>query len=145
MEGIDNIKHKDYHYTGTYRGTVVYNNDPDVKGKVKIFVHGVYPDEYFTKHEYLPWSEPAMPLFGGAWKNEDPDNHGNHLNNEVGWCSAPHAGNAPDQGAQVFLFFEHGDINYPVYFAAAQAGKGWFSEHENQHVFRSDNVHVRID
>ena len=143
--GIDKIKHRDYHYTGIYRGTVTYNDDPDVKGKVKIFVHGVYPDEYEAKPEYLPWAEPAMGLFGGNWTNQKPDSHGNHLNSQVGWCTVPHAGLKPDQGSQVYLFFEHGDINFPIYFAAVQAGDGWFSEHPNQHVFRSDNVHVRID
>lgn len=143
--GIDKTKHRDYHYTGIYRGTVIYNDDPDVKGKVKIFVHGVYPDEYANKPEYLPWAEPAMGLFGGNWTNQNPDSHGNHLNSQVGWCTVPHRGNSPDQGSQVYLFFEHGDINFPVYFAAVQAGQGWFSEHPNQHVFRSDNVHVRID
>ena len=143
--GIDSTKHRDYHYTGIYRGTVIYNDDPDVKGKIKIFVHGVYPDEYCNKPQYLPWAEPAMGLFGGNWTNENPDSHGNHLNSQVGWCTVPHRGNAPDQGSQVYLFFEHGDINFPVYFAAVQAGDGWFSEHPNQHVFRSDNVHIRID
>jgi hypothetical protein len=38
-----------------------------------------------------------------------------------------------------------GDPNKPVYFASAQSGKGWFSEHPNQHVFHSDNIRVRID
>lgn len=51
-------------YTGIYRGTVVYNIDSDVKGKVKIFVHGVYPDQYFYKYELLPWAQPAMSIFG---------------------------------------------------------------------------------
>lgn len=143
--GIDRIKHRDYHYTGIYRGTVTYNDDPDVKGKVKIFVHGVYPDEYQAKPQYLPWAEPAMGLFGGNWTNQKPDSHGNHLNSQVGWCTVPHAGLKPDMGAEVYLFFEHGDINFPVYFAAVQAGEGWFSEHPNQHVYRSDNVHIRID
>lgn len=143
--GIDKTKHRDYHYTGIYRGTVTYNDDPDVKGKVKIFVHGVYPDEYEAKPQYLPWAMPAMGLFGGNWTNENEDSHGNHLNSQVGWCTVPHMGNSPDTGSEVYLFFEHGDINYPVYFAAVQAGPGWFSEHPNQHVFRSDNVHIRID
>jgi hypothetical protein len=48
-------------------------------------------------------------------------------------------------GAQVFVFFEAGDINKPVYFASAQSGPGWFAEHPNQHVFHSDNIRVRID
>lgn len=61
-----------------------------------------------------------------------------------GWSSPPHAGNV-ETGAQVFVFFEGGDINYPIYFAFAQSGKGWISEHPNQHVFKSDNVRIRID
>lgn len=54
-------------------------------------------------------------------------------------------GKSPESGAQVFVFFEAGNINKPVYFAAAQSGPGWFSEHPNQHVFHSDNIRVRID
>lgn len=127
-------------YDLIYRGTVVNNNDPEVKGKCKIFVHGVYPEEFFTQHDFLPWAEPAMPIMGGSWKNEN-----NGLNKETGWTSPPHAGKNPDEGAQVFVFFEAGDINKPVYFAAAQSGPGWLSEHTNQHVFHSDNVRVRID
>lgn len=54
-------------------------------------------------------------------------------------------GRIPETGAQVFVFFEAGDVNKPVYFAAAQSGPGWFAEHPNQHVFQSDNIRVRID
>lgn len=67
------------------------------------------------------------------------------LNAETGYCSVPHAGKYATDGAQVFLFFEASDPNKPVYFAAAQSGFGWFSEHPNQHVFHSDNIRVRID
>mgnify|MGYP003302406291 CR=1 FL=1 len=82
-----------------------------------------------------------MSIAGGAWTNE----HGG-LNTETGWCSPPHFGeNSPKTGAQVFVFFENGNINKPVYFASAQSGPGWFSEHPNQHVFHSDNIRVRID
>lgn len=52
-----------HNYSGIYRGTVVYNIDPDVKGKCKIFVHGVYPDEFLEKWDLLPWAEPAMPIW----------------------------------------------------------------------------------
>lgn len=127
-------------YDLIYRGTVVYNKDPEIKGKCKIFVHGVYPQEYFSLPDLLPWAEPAMPIMGGSWTNENGG-----LNKETGWCSPPHSGRSPETGAQVFVFFESGDINKPVYFAAAQSGPGWFSEHVNQHVFHSDNVRVRID
>ena len=102
---------------------------------------GVYPDEYKSQANLLPWAEPAMGIAGGAWTSEKG------TFKETGWCSAPHDGQGlgPDQGAQVFVFFEAGDLNKPVYFAAAQSGPGWFAEHPNQHVFQSDNVKVRID
>lgn len=86
-------------YNGIYRGTVVYNIDPDTNykiigterhdyhgyGKCKIFVHGIYPDEFFKDWHLLPWAEPAMAIGGGAWTNENGG-----LNKETGWCSAPH-------------------------------------------------------
>ena len=81
-----------------------------------------------------------MAIAGGAWTNENSG-----LNEETGWCSVPHFGQNPESGAQVFVFFEAGNINKPVYFAAAQSGPGWLSEHPNQHVFHSDNIRVRID
>lgn len=93
--------------------------------------------------ENLPWARPFSPSFGGGSTN--PNNEDKHvLNDEVGWCSVPHAGNM-ETGSQVFVFFENGDINFPVYFGVAQSGEGWFSEHPNQHCFRSDNIRVRID
>jgi hypothetical protein len=36
-------------------------------------------------------------------------------------------GKALKTGAQVFVFFEAGDVNKPVYFAVAQSGPGWLS------------------
>lgn len=80
-------------------------------------------------------------------KNDESNNDKKipDLNAETGYCSVPHAGKYATDGAQVFLFFEAGDPNKPVYFAAAQSGLGWFSEHPNQHVFHSDNIRVRID
>lgn len=130
-------------FTGIYRGYVVWNDDPKVKGRIKVFVPGVYSDKYESLPDCLPWARPFSPSFGGGSNN--PNNEDNHvLNNEVGWCSVPHAGNITT-GAQVFVFFENGDINYPIYFGVAQSGEGWFSEHPNQHCFRSDNIKVRID
>jgi len=128
------------YFNSIYRGFVVWNDDPAIKGRLKIFVPGVYSDDYRSQPKYLPWATPAMPSFGGNAPNEGNIN----LNKETGWSSAPHAGNIKT-GAQVWVFFEHGDTNYPIYFAFAQSGDGWLSEHPNQHVFKSDNVRVRID
>ena len=108
-----------------------------------MFIPGVYSDKYETQPANLPWARPFSPSFGGGSMN--PGNEDRHvLNDEVGWCSVPHAGDAKT-GSQVFVFFENGDINFPVYFGVAQSDEGWFSEHPNQHCFRSDNIRVRID
>lgn len=130
-------------FSGIYRGYVVWNDDPLVKGRIKIFVPGVYDDKYKVLPECLPWARPFSPSFGGGSTN--PNNEDKHvLNDEVGWCSVPHAGDMKT-GSQVFVFFENGNINFPVYLGVAQSGEGWFSEHPNQHCFRSDNIRVRID
>ena len=127
-------------YLGNFRGIVVSNNDPLVKGRVKVFVNGVYPDDFKDKPDKLPWAEPAMPLFGGSWTNEKAG-----MNSETGVTTIPHAGSAGSTGAIVWVFFEQGHAQHPIYFAACQAGPGWLSEHHNQHVVRTDNVTVRID
>ena len=130
-------------FFGIYRGFVVWNDDPKVRGRIKVFVPGVYDDKFETQPANLPWARPFSPSFGGGSIN--PNNEDRHvLNDEVGWCSVPHAGDMKT-GSQVFLFFENGDINFPVYFGVAQSQEGWFSEHPNQHCFRSDNIRVRID
>ena len=70
---------------------------------------------------------------------------GQQLNSQTGWCSVPHMGKMARDGSQVWIFFQAGDVNKPIYFASAQSGSGWLSEHPRQHVFKSDNVTCRID
>lgn len=114
------------------RGIVVDNSGE--KGRCKIYVPGVYPSEYEKNAKLLPWAEPAMPLYGGSFTAGSGS-----LNTEcgfVGW---------PKKGAHVWVFFEQGDWNYPIYFAAINAGAGWISEHNNQWVLRTDNVSIRVD
>lgn len=62
-----------------------------------------------------------------------------------GYCSVPQCSLDHKDGSQVFVFFEAGDSNKPVYFAVAQAGTGWISEHPKQHVIQTDSVRIRID
>ena len=124
---------------GNYRGIVIDNLDPLNKGRVKIFVPGVYPKDFEDKPDKLPWAEPAMPIFGGGWTALKDSS-----NKETGFNSVPHAGKKGD-GAQVWVFFDDGDIRYPVYFAVSQSGPGWFSKHSNQHVFITDNISIVID
>ena len=83
-------------YSGFYLGIVVQNNDPERRGRVKVFVphigatlykdwnqsfkdgddkHFVFPDRETNPNlhkilpvlkESLPWAESALPMFGGA-------------------------------------------------------------------------------
>lgn len=116
-----------------YRGIVKDNSGE--KGRCKVFIPGVYPEEFENDPRALPWAEPAMPLNGGNFSNRSSED----LNDETGFTGWPKV------GANVWVFFFNGAIRFPVYFAACQAGDGWQSEHNQQWVFKSDNVRVRID
>jgi len=118
-----------------YRGTVINNIDPKNIGRIKVFVPGIYPSEYSLNSAALPWSEPAMSLFGGCSSSVTS----NSQNFNTGIASVPH------KNANVFLFFENGDHNKPVYFAATQSKDNWISEHPNQHVIKTDNVEIIVD
>lgn len=116
---------------GIFRG-IVKDNTGD-KGYCKIFIPGVYPTEYENNTQLLPWAEPAQSLFGGNYSSSAG------LNSETGICSWPKI------DAVVFVFFDQGDHNFPVYFAASQGGTGWISEHNKQYTIQTDNVKIRID
>ena len=120
-------------YNSNYRGIVTYNNDPENKGFVKVFVPGIHPDEFFHDPKALPWCEPAMPIFGGSGPS------GLGRNPETGITSVPHV------NAGVWVFFERGDVNFPIYTFAVQGGTGWMSKYKNQHVIRTDNVNITIN
>lgn len=129
-------------FPGMWRGTVVYNIDPLVRGRIKVYVAGVYPVLYEHDYDKLPWAEPAMAIFGGSgnWPNWPS------LNKETGVCSVPHANkDNSDLASQVWVFFERNDIQRPVYFAICQSGVGWFSEHPNQYVMQTNNIWVKVD
>lgn len=120
-------------YIGTYRGKVVSNIDPQNKGRIKIYVPGIFPETLSKDPNNLPWAEPVMPLFGGNYSSS------NTYNKETGVCTIPHV------NTEVWVFFENGIHLYPKYFGACQGGNGWFSEHSNQHVIKTDNVTVVVD
>ena len=98
-----------------YRGEVISEGQI---GKCKIFIPVVYPDSYYDKPESLPWAEPAMPLFGG-------NDNGNGY---TGWARV---------GAIVWVFFEQGDHNYPVYFAACQGGSNWSAVDKDTFMYKT--------
>lgn len=120
---------------GFYRGLVVDNVDPDSMGHCKVYVHGVYPGEAIRNIEMIPWAEPVMPIFGGSGATGA---EGTKFTS-TGWTSAPAI------GSYVWVFFEGNDQNYPRFFAAAQAGDAWLSEHEMQHVLSTDNFRITVD
>lgn len=72
-------------------------------GRCKIWIPSVYPEEAVANPDILPDAEQAAPLFGGA-------------SNGSGVFSYPRLNSI------VWCFFQDGDQNYPVYFAAANAG-----------------------
>lgn len=91
---------------GIYRGIVEDNDDPKKAGRCKvriIGIHTLWNDEgeqtLGIKTENLPWAEPAVPIFGGI--------------SRVGIYGVPCT------GANVFLFFENGNSQRPIYFATA--------------------------
>lgn len=112
-----------------YRALVLDNNDPDKLGRIKA---RIYPMFFNLGSEVIPWAVPASPLFAGAG-----DGFGSIC--------------IPSIGTYVFVFFEQGRIDQPVYFAEAQtATKGIPTEsttnYPNRKVWKtSDNFVVYID
>lgn len=88
-----------------YRGVVEDINDPEKAGRIKVRILGIHSDnKNYVKTKQLPWAIPAtsIGLEGGGLRNI-----GNYK--------------VPDIGSHVFIFFEGGDHNFPVYFACAPA------------------------
>nr|MDO8117413.1 hypothetical protein [Candidatus Sigynarchaeota archaeon] len=112
-------------FNGFFRGKVV-DVPSDKSGLIKVFVHGVFPEEYEQRFQNLPYAEPAMSIFGGN-------------------LGAASISSYPKKGAMVWVFFDGGDFNRPVYFASCQGAPGWKPEHPKQHVISTDNVRIRID
>lgn len=81
----DTISHQRYY--GKYRGRVVDNEDPKSMGQVKVEVPAIAPDEP------LGWAMPCVPFAG--------DGVGLYL--------------IPDVDALVWVEFEGGDLNYPIW------------------------------
>jgi hypothetical protein len=119
-------------FGGIYRG-IVKDNTGD-KGRCKVFVKCVYPDEFENEPSALPWAEPAMPLFFGNYTSD-----AGSQNAETGLACWPKV------GAHVWVFFCEGDFNYPIMVASIQGGNGWISEHNKQYTIQTDNVRIRID
>lgn len=93
------IQHEE-EFEGFYRGQVVENNDPLLRGRLRI---QVLPMFVGVAANTLPWAIPANPLFSGAGTG-------------TGTFTVP------DMGTWVWCFFERGQWSQPVYFAEASDG-----------------------
>ena len=97
-----NIKKSTWKVGGFLRGIVKDNADPKQQGRVRVCVPVLFEG---IDTQYLPWAVPAMPFsFGGGAGL----GHG-------AFC-------VPEVDSTVWCFFEGGDYNQPVYFAAAPDG-----------------------
>ena len=101
----DNLK-----FTGMYRAKVLSNADSEQLGRIKAEIYPMLIGKITAQNldgvdgvetEQIPWAVPAMPLSSGAGDG----------------CGSF---GVPKVGSFVFVFFEEGDINQPVYFAEAQ-------------------------
>lgn len=122
-------------YNGIWRGTVISNVDPLNKGRCKVFVPGVYPEDFKDNADLLPWAEQMMPLFFGNFTNPN----GTNLCKETGSTSIPLV------KAEIWVMFEQASHLHPIMLGACQGGSGWMSEHIEQHVIQTKNVSVTID
>jgi len=99
--GMTGLKQHDEKFPLLYRGKVLDNLDPSQFGRIKIQVYPMFAD--ITDSTLIPWAIPAMGLNVGAGLGFGT------------FC-------VPDIGANVWVFFEMGDIYQPVYFAEATDG-----------------------
>lgn len=110
---------------GNKRGVVLDNEDPLDAGRVKIRVFGVYDD---LPEDAIPWSLYSDPFMGG--------------NSDVGGMFVP------DLGSHVWVFFEEGEQDQPVYFAGAPARSDGPMEvrtqgkYPNNKVFKTKSGHT---
>jgi uncharacterized protein involved in type VI secretion and phage assembly len=89
-------------YHGKYRGLVVDNRDPEDLGRLRVQVPSVLGDEVVTG-----WATPCVPYGGNAG---------------TGWFVLP------DIGAAVWVEFEEGDLEFPVWVGTYWSKPGGKSE-----------------
>lgn len=122
---VENTSNK---ISGNFRAKVIDNNDTEKKGRIKVQVYPFFTD---VEAAYLPWAVPAMPLFCGAGNNS-------------GFFSVPKI------GSWVWVFFENGDYNQPVFFAEAVTAVHGITvnaktNYPNRTILKLNNIEVILD
>lgn len=102
MASWANRQNERNHCSGFFRGKVVQRSS-NKHGLLKIWIPGVYPEEWEDQPAKLPDAEPASPLFAGC-------------------CDGNGMFSYPNIGSTVWCFFQNEDQNFPVYFAATYGG-----------------------
>lgn len=112
MQPLQNgkVNEREDNYSGIYIGTVVKQCDDS--GACKVFVHGVYPDDFRYIPDQLPTAYPCMPLWGGGRSEDKAFPNGIYQ--------------YPDLNTTVLVFFASNDINRPYFFAMMDNDKKQF-------------------
>ncbi len=96
------VRQVEHRYHGKYRGLVVDNDDPQRLGRLRVQVPSVLGDQVVTG-----WALPCVPYGGHAGQ---------------GWFALP------DPGAGVWVEFEEGDLEFPVWVGTFWSRPGGRSE-----------------
>ena len=117
---------------GLYRGVVVKHLQ---HGRLKVFVYGVYPEEYINQPDYLPICEQITPLWGGTYQGNGSFSY-------------------PNIGSTVFVQFLNDDVNYPVVIGATLGGQNAYHQYEQikeqneeiskKHMFTTGMAHFQM-
>ena len=102
---------------GLYRGKVLQHLP---HGRLKVFVYGVYPEEYITHPEYLPICEQITPLWGGSFQGNGSFSY-------------------PNIGSTVWIQFANEDVNYPVAIGATLGGENAYNQY-NQIKLQDEDI-----
>lgn len=180
--------------TGIVLGIVVQNNDPQKRGRVKIFIPSLSLNLYenwdnenanksFTDlsdpiikdvvdkiKNQLPWANCAAPIFGevgGGYYDsadkkteigDDPDrksdkpakaiqdtppidNFGNKYGHDSYSNTSKGLFSIPKVGAKVWVFFENGNLNRPVYFATSYDKEDWVNIADENYPDDFENIY----
>lgn len=94
-------------FRGIYRGWVVNNNDPKKMGRIKVYVPAIHPQNMRSKPDFIPWASGCFSMGGAA---------------DFGDFAVPPI------DATVFVMFEDGHPDYPIWMGTWWGSPGGNSE-----------------